>query len=203
MKLIYQIGQLEAQVRAKDERIAELERMIELLENQAHIDVLTGLLNRRGAQELWERIVNRAKRDGHEVIIVMCDVNRFKHINDSLGHQRGDLALQGIASRLKELMRIGDVVARWGGDEFVIIATIKNGELDLEKFATRIYGATRFEVSSRLGPSAIVELSVGAVSHQAGSSLEDEIGRADTHLYAAKKLRDAGTPTISTGSLPE
>jgi diguanylate cyclase len=87
----------------------------------ARTDPLTGLLNRRGLTEALDRETARARRTGATVSLVLLDLDRFKALNDSLGHPAGDAALVTVAETLRKGLRAGDVAGRWGGDEFGII----------------------------------------------------------------------------------
>jgi diguanylate cyclase len=87
----------------------------------ARTDALTGLLNRRGLTEALDRETARARRTGATVSLVLLDLDRFKALNDSLGHPAGDRALVAVADILRRGLRAGDVAGRWGGDEFGIV----------------------------------------------------------------------------------
>ena len=93
------------------------------IERLAHYDILTGLLNRFSLESRMEQAVLAAKRDGLQLAVLFIDLDRFKYINDSMGHQVGDQLLIGVAKRLKNCTRESDIVARIGGDEFVIVLT--------------------------------------------------------------------------------
>jgi diguanylate cyclase (GGDEF)-like protein len=87
----------------------------------ARTDPLTGLLNRRGLAEALDRETARARRTGATVCLALLDLDRFKPLNDTLGHPAGDRALVGLADALRRGLRAGDVAGRWGGDEFGIV----------------------------------------------------------------------------------
>jgi diguanylate cyclase (GGDEF)-like protein/PAS domain S-box-containing protein len=93
------------------------------IEHLAHYDMLTGLLNRFSLESRMEQAVLAAKRDNQQLAVLFVDLDRFKYINDSMGHQVGDQLLIEVASRLKECLRESDIVARIGGDEFVLVFT--------------------------------------------------------------------------------
>jgi two-component system cell cycle response regulator len=95
--------------------------LLEQVRRLAGSDALTGLPNRRNFEETLERELTRAVRTEQPVNLLMLDIDHFKKINDTLGHQTGDAVLRGVAQRLSETVRAGDVVARYGGEEFAIV----------------------------------------------------------------------------------
>jgi len=177
-------------VKALHDQLVEANRR---LAEQAMTDELTGLANRRhGAHEL-ERAVALAVRHGHDHVLalVRVDVDRFKAINDTHGHQAGDEVLAEVARRLAGAVRSGDELARWGGDEFVAIlpATDRAGALA---------AAERMRVAVAAAPVAVagVELTVtisAGWAHWVGDTPDDLLARADRALYEAK---DRGRDTV-------
>ena len=102
---------------------AELKQAMEMSYHQANHDMLTGLANRASFNDRLKEALAYARRDEHLVAIHMLDLDRFKSINDTLGHHIGDLLLQEVAKRIKSQVRATDLAARLGGDEFVVIQT--------------------------------------------------------------------------------
>ena len=154
---------------------------------QALTDDLTGLANRRaGAHEL-ERAVALAVRHGHVLALARVDVDHFKRINDTYGHQAGDLVLAEVARRLASAVRGGDELARWGGDEFVAILpdTDRAGAL---RAAERLRAAVADAPVEVEGAAVAVTISVGW-AHWSGDTPNDLLARADRAVYQAK---DAG-----------
>jgi diguanylate cyclase (GGDEF)-like protein len=150
------------------------------LAEQALTDHLTGLANRRhGAHEL-ERAVALAVRHGQALALARIDVDHFKSVNDTHGHQTGDEVLAEVAGRLLRAVRGGDELARWGGDEFVVIqpATERGGAA---RAAERLCAA----VASAPVAALDVTVSVGW-AHWAGDTPDDLLARADRALYRAK-----------------
>ncbi len=151
---------------------------------QALSDELTGLANRRhGAHEL-ERAVSLATRHGHLLALARGDVDHFKAINDTHGHQAGDRVLAEVARRLAGAVRGGDELARWGGDEFVVILpdTDREGAL---RAAERLRAAVAAAPVVVNGGAVAVTISVGW-AHWSGDTPDDLLARADRSLYQAK-----------------
>ncbi len=161
------------------------------LARQALTDELTGLANRRHGAHQLEREIALCVRHGRILALVRVDVDHFKAINDTHGHQAGDQVLAAVASRLGEAVRGGDELARWGGDEFVAILpdTDKAGAL---RAAERLRAAVAAAPVEAAGASLPVTISVGW-AHWAGDTPDDLLARADRALYKAK---DAGRDTV-------
>jgi two-component system, cell cycle response regulator len=161
------------------------------LARQALTDDLTGLANRRHGGRQLEREVALCVRHGRLLALVRVDVDHFKAINDSHGHQAGDEVLVEVARRLSEAVRGGDELARWGGDEFVAIlpGTDKAGAL---RAAERLRAAVAAAPVQAAGRELPVTVSVGW-AHWAGDTPDDLLARADRALYRAK---DDGRDTV-------
>jgi diguanylate cyclase (GGDEF)-like protein len=155
----------------------------------ALLDPLTGLPNRRLLNERLVRAVGDAYRDGHHVGLLLLDIDRFKEINDSLGHDRGDQLLIQVADRLRELVRDTDTVARLGGDEFAVLLTTVRSVDDGAMFAERILGAFS-EPYVIDGLVLHVDTSVGlAVLPDHAEDGQALMKRADVAMYIAKAGR--------------
>ncbi len=109
---------LNAVIEAKN---AELEAIRRVLQEQARIDPLTHLYNRRAFMEKIQQEIKRMQRTGHSAGLVLLDLDHFKQVNDQFGHVAGDMILQGVAARMRNVLREVDVLARWGGEEFIIM----------------------------------------------------------------------------------
>lgn len=154
-------------------------------ESASRTDPLTGILNRRGFLELSQLAINLAERSRCPLTIIMVDVDRFKPINDSFGHPEGDLVLQGIASVLTGMVRKQDLVARWGGDEFILLLSNTGSEGGLE-LARKILSAVR-NLRLDIGGSALpLTISAGLTEGLEGETLAQTIQRVDNALYRAK-----------------
>ncbi|HEX9758338.1 MAG TPA: diguanylate cyclase [Nitrospiria bacterium] len=158
-----------------------------LLEKQAMRDTLTGLLNRQYLDERIEDEINRAERAHHLVAILLCDLDRFKNINDTLGHQVGDEVLKKVAKSIRDATRGVDLVFRWGGDEILVVLseTTRQGVLIV---ADRIRkGIGRINHTAPLD----LDISIGvSLFPEHGRDVDELIRLADRALYIAKKGGD-------------
>jgi diguanylate cyclase (GGDEF)-like protein len=158
------------------------------LENEhlALHDPLTGLPNRRLLSDRLERAIAVANRRNEPVALLILDVDRFKEINDTLGHNRGDTLLVEIAARLCKVVRDADTVARLGGDEFAILAPTIASLLDADRLARRIHAV--FDEPFLIDELALhVDCSVGlAVLPHHASDVTELFQRADIAMYGAK-----------------
>jgi diguanylate cyclase (GGDEF)-like protein/PAS domain S-box-containing protein len=157
-----------------------------LLEHQALHDPLTGLPNRALFLDRLQHALTRARRPGSSLAVYFCDVDDFKNINDSLGHDAGDELLVALPPRLREGLRAGDTVARFGGDEFVILCEDLNSEGEAIRIAERIGEAFRLPFALDGRPHHL-SVSVGVVFVKAGEASAAEVLRdADAAMYRAK-----------------
>jgi two-component system cell cycle response regulator len=164
-------------------------RMATLVEESrltATIDVLTGLLNRRAFLEWAARELRRAERYRDSLTIVILDVDHFKHVNDRYGHASGDAVLAFVGSMLPKAVRSCDVVARWGGEEFVLAlpSTPLPGALLVAERARRTLAEATVHAAN--GAVVPVTASFGLAELSPGESIDELIDRADRAMYAAK-----------------
>ncbi len=152
----------------------------------ALVDPLTGLYNRRVAEERLAAEASRSQRYGHALTVVSLDLDNFKHINDTYGHAAGDQVLKTFASRLSSAIRLSDFAARMGGDEFLaLLPECPSSHVDA--------------LLSRLRPMEVdhgtqkipVSFSAGWVGYQPGETTEQFLERADRTLYAEKRASKA------------
>lgn len=157
--------------------------MARRLEQLAVEDQLTGLTNRRGAEQLLKREVARSRRHGSPLSVVLFDIDRFKSINDTHGHETGDLVLSKVARTIAAQLRDSDVAARWGGEEFLAILPATALE------AARICAErVRAQVAKLSFPfEGVVTISGGVSEISAIEQATDAIARADALLYQAKR----------------
>jgi diguanylate cyclase (GGDEF)-like protein len=151
------------------------------VEVEAAFDPMTGALRRdRFIERLSDFIASRPK--GHSVGVVMLDLDRFKGINDSFGHDAGDTVLAAVGGALRSLLREGDAFGRLGGEEFAVAVKSKDSRA-ARLFAERARAAVE---SLRLERLPIITISAGSVILRQGEKAADALKRADSYLYAAK-----------------
>ena len=180
----------------------ELERR---LFYEATHDHLTDLHNQASFYEHLSHALARARRRGSKVAVMFVDLDDFKLVNDSLGHQEGNVVLRMVAERLKESLREADVPARFGGDEFIaLLEDVKGAGEALEvaeRFQERLRIPYELDRGQRMYPSASIGIAVG--SHERPQRL---VGAADEASYRAKRRGKARTalftPDSTTGDAP-
>ena len=168
------------------ELVQELEQREAAAQHQALHDQLTGLANRALLEDRLSQALTRYRRKGEHVALIMLDLDRFKQVNDTLGHNAGDKLVQQVGERLLSLVRETDTVARIGGDEFAIVQASPKCEADVRRLCERIIGVIRrpFMIVDR---EARVGVSIGAVFASAEISEASELLRkADITMYRAK-----------------
>ncbi len=171
---------------AAEQSIALQRARIRFLESLSVTDELTTLLNRRGFETELSRALARARRMDEKGLLLLCDLNHFKAVNDTYGHQAGDAMLRAVAKALKGSIRESDYVARVGGDEFAVIMTHTSGaesEFLAHKLSTLINGLTVPWQASLLPVSA----SFGMANYDRRSQPETLIFLADQDLYRNKR----------------
>ncbi len=160
----------------------ELETKNELLEKLSQTDYLTGLLNRRKIYEDLEKEYQRAMRYGGTFSIIIFDIDWFKSINDTYGHDAGDQVIKEVADIFRSMLRTTDSLARWGGEEFLILCpgTTLEGSAAIAQKIQAAIGENRFSVPRKL------TISAGTCEYNSSLSLEDLLIAADRKLYEAK-----------------
>lgn len=159
-----------------------LAQAVRELERLASTDFLTGTVNRRQFEKLVEAEVVRSRRYGNRLSQILLDVDRFKSINDRFGHAQGDRVLVELSRLLEANLREVDVLARWGGEEFVILLP----QCDLEQAAAVAEKLRACLDAHRIDGVGRVTASFGVAEHADGESLGQWLQRVDRALYAAK-----------------
>jgi diguanylate cyclase (GGDEF)-like protein len=192
------VARVRAARRAQEMQEQLLSREHEL-EAMAYHDELTGVANRRFAVRQLHALLSRARRHDQELSVVLLDADRFKALNDRHGHGAGDEVLRGLAERLRSRVREEDVVARFGGEEFLVVLpdTGADGAATAAEDLRAAVAAQPFPIGRFALPLTV---SVGWATWR-GESLERLVARADRGLYAAKEAgRDCVRPGHSAGA---
>ena len=193
-------------LRAAADRVAlslATRRVLETAQRQATTDGLTGLHNRHFLNEQLRLMHSLAVRHGQPYSVIAIDVDGLKNVNDTFGHEQGDLALRGLANTMRKTLRASDVGVRTGGDEFLVLMA-QSGLEEARVAAERVREAV--ELQGRADPKIAISVSAGVAAWRLGRSSEQVLEAADAMLYAAKRagkdqvlaedalipLRDAG-----------
>jgi diguanylate cyclase (GGDEF)-like protein/PAS domain S-box-containing protein len=167
------------------EDITERKNMEEKLREMAHHDVLTGLVNRAFFHHQLTQAVAKCRRDDSLLALMYFDIDHFKSINDSFGHDAGDALLKAFAQRVSDTVREMDVFARLGGDEFALLLENVLSHSAAETVAGKLVKA--MQAPFQLGDRAVtVSTSIGIAYYQPGMPAADLIKRADQAMYRAK-----------------
>jgi diguanylate cyclase len=164
----------------------KMQSSLKVIREMAIQDDLTGFFNRIHLMDLIESENNRSVRTGSVFSLVMMDIDKFKKINDTYGHQTGDQVLRTFAAIIRSMLRKTDFCGRYGGEEFLILLT----QTDLQAakvFAERIRESVENSFFPDLGPDSRVTVSLGLAEHRMQENIEKTISRADDALYKAKK----------------
>ena len=172
--------------------ITDQKRANEYIEHIAHHDGLTGLPNRTLMQDRLQNGLLRVKRQGGELAVLVLDLDRFKRINDTLGHLAGDQLLKTVADRLVQSVRESDTVCRMGGDEFVVLLPDVQEVVDVERVCRKILELVSKPITVGLN-NLIVTPSIGfSVFPDHGSNPEELLKHADMAMYHAKQCGRSG-----------
>jgi diguanylate cyclase (GGDEF)-like protein len=182
-------------------RIAAL---MEESRRMAAIDALTGIANRRAFVQQGEVEVNRSRRYQLPLSVLLMDVDHFKQINDKFGHAVGDRVLAAMGAILKANLRMPDIPARWGGEEFVV-ALPSTSLSGAETVAERLRAAVEESNIQHDGAKVPTTISIGVAELSAEDTLEAVVERADHAMYEAKssgrnRVKLSATPKLLTGA---
>lgn len=174
---------LKRRTQERDQAEQELKRVNGILENQATTDSLTGTFNRRKFLELLQMEIQQSKRSRTPLAVIFFDIDNFKSINDTYGHDAGDRVLQELARLVTAMIRESDIFARFGGEEFVILVhnnDVRTGRELAEKIRSRVE-------QHSFPPMGTVTCSFGVAQFFADDTAESIIKRADDAMYTAKQ----------------
>lgn len=176
----------QAEVSSAQNKINQLEAELHQMEEKVHEDHLTGILNRRGLDNAFERESSRSARHQVSLCFALLDIDNFKQLNDTHGHKVGDDALVYLVESIKETTRPEDIVSRYGGEEFVIL--LPNTRIDE---AVQVLSRIRRNLTKKFflneNKRILITFSAGVAQFQLGESQDDVFKRADEALYRAKK----------------
>jgi diguanylate cyclase (GGDEF)-like protein len=184
----FDAGELRARVNVGF-RMVEMQTALiesrEALAFQATHDPLTGMYNRRAILDHLHRQLAHAHRHGEVLAVGICDIDHFKKVNDTYGHQTGDDVLCGLTTMLKASLRVEDTIGRMGGEEFLVVATIKEEHDVLPLFSRIRTHVAETPLATRSGALSIT-LSVGVAVAHTNSTVDSLLERGDLALYQAK-----------------
>jgi len=178
---------LARRMRANNFTIAETTRLRQRFEHESLADALTGLFNRRWLDTRLPRMLQRHCRDGLPLSLLLLDIDRFKHFNDTHGHAAGDCALAEVARALTDNLRPVDWAARYGGEEFVVIlpeTTLEGAQVAADRLRRKVASLDLSIDGQALPP---VTISIGAAQAIVDESANRLLERADAALYRAKE----------------
>jgi len=159
----------------------KLEKQTKILTSMASTDELTGLMNRREINLRAPELINQAKRYAHTISLLMIDIDHFKRINDSFGHVEGDRLLKELGLRLRKFGRQTDLIARFGGEEFIMLLP------DTDEAGSKLFATLLHELMSSIKfNNTSVTISIGVTTSDGNHTLDDLTKQADNALYKAK-----------------
>ncbi len=187
---------LESMVEKRTKELEELNKKLEenisRAEHNASYDALTEIYNRRMFEEIFAKEMSRAQRYSLSLSVVLLDIDDFKSFNDTYGHKTGDEVLCGIADILKKNIRESDILARWGGEEFIIL--FPNIPL---KETTEKADMIRKNISNAVFAGELkVTCSFGVTAYEEGDTMDSIFVRADNAMYRAKELNKNNVQSI-------
>jgi diguanylate cyclase (GGDEF)-like protein len=179
---------LVATVTEKEALVADLRRSEEQVRELAYFDPLTNLPNRRMLMDRLYLALAQARRHHYSMAIMFLDLDRFKHVNDTLGHAAGDELLRQVAARLTACMRTGDTVARPGGDEFVVVLPEIAHPEDAALVAEKIFASLKEPIVVANHPLRVTtSIGIAIYPVDGDDDLQDLMRKADMAMYSAKE----------------
>jgi len=186
------------QVKCAEQKIESLRSELEQLRGLVQTDQMTGAFNRRGLDDIFKREAARADRNAQSLGVVLIDLDNFKQINDNLGHQYGDSVLINLVSVAKETLRPSDIVARFGGEEFVVLlpdVEMEDALTIISRLQNNLAKIFSIQVDKQLIP---ITFSAGIAIRSFGEHQNSVTSRADKALYQAKRTgKNRAIPALS------
>jgi diguanylate cyclase (GGDEF)-like protein len=164
-------------------QVSTYQAKLEEAERRACRDSLTGLDNRQGVETKGQRRIAA----GQPFCVVMLDLNGFKQVNDTYGHQAGDDLLKQFSAELRSASRVTDVVGRWGGDEFVVVVDgrLAEAQSHVERLQKWVFGGYTLQLGAH-GPKVDLNAALGLVEWRSGETFKEVLARADAVMYKQK-----------------
>ena len=181
-----ELNGLKARVSEAEQEVVRLQNELAETSEMVRHDQLTGALNRKGLEETLDRELARSQRRGTPICVALLDVDNFKALNDTYGHQTGDDALVHLARVIRETMRPHDTLCRYGGEEFLVI--LPDTQLaDAESALTRLQRELTKRFFLHKNDKLLITFSAGVTAFRAEEKRNEAIARADAAMYQAKK----------------
>ncbi len=175
------------QVKRAEQKIESLKSELEQLRGLVQTDQMTGAFNRRGLDDIFKREAARADRNAQSLGVILIDLDNFKQINDSLGHPYGDSVLVNLVTVAKETLRPTDIVARFGGEEFVILlpdVEMEEALTIIQRLQNNLTKNSLLQIDNQL---TSITFSAGVALRSFGEHQHSVLSRADQALYQAKR----------------
>ncbi len=199
-RLRQQLSGLQQEYRQLEDRNAELSKKLEISERYASTDLLTGISNRRITQEALVTDLSDVERNYFDLVVAQIDLDHFKNVNDTYGHEQGDAVLIGFTRAIQKHLRRSDKFGRWGGEEFILCLPMPPGTeiLGIEDLFEKYQheSLTINRAPQELRKHEPLTISLGAVIIRSGAKYLDHqeiLRQVDTALYESKKIRNTYT----------
>ncbi|MFC3914374.1 diguanylate cyclase domain-containing protein [Pseudaeromonas sharmana] len=186
--------------------LSDVTKRVEYEAEMKHLathDPLTGLPNRELLKRRLHRSIEFARDTHQKLALLFVDLDKFKPVNDSYGHDAGDMVLKRIAQRLREALRESDLVARWGGDEFIVVLENVNASATVERIARKLVAVISEPIALAADLPVQLSCSIGIVVYpDHGEQIDDLINKSDQMMYKAKK-QGAGSIIFFAPVIPQ